>query len=268
MANSDDEDWREEVEYAVGTIRIGTDLTFQIRQMEELSLAGSLSMLSEMRETTSEISGQRIWPGSYLLAEFVHAHPNIVARKRVLELGAGTGLVSLVSRLVGAKSVVATDGDADVVKDILAWNVQNNLSKNTTGQNSPGSIGTTSLWWGDESSNGVFRERFGVDKFDVVVAGDVLYKSELVTLLLATINTWLSASGAFYLCHIPRADVSHEMLQRELTAAGLSFDIIQDYVAKGIQAATVARLPEDCAMDDVIKAKIYRIAHPEHNVSV
>ncbi|RHY16833.1 hypothetical protein DYB37_005096 [Aphanomyces astaci] len=256
MASSDDEDWREEVEYAVGTIRVGTDLQFEIRQMEELSLAGSLSMLSEMRETTSEISGQRIWPGSYLLAEYVHANPDIVTGKRVLELGAGTGLVSLVARLAGATSAIATDGDLDVVTDILAWNVQNNAATNAT----LGSIDTTSLWWGDASSNEAFRDRFGSNPFDVIVAGDVLYKGELVPLLLSTVLKWMhTAHGTFFLCHIPRADVSHEVLQHELLAHGFSFEVVLDHAAIGTQDA--ARLPTDCAIDDVIKAKVYRIIH-------
>ncbi|CAK4127623.1 unnamed protein product [Aphanomyces euteiches] len=241
----DEEDWREEVEYALSTIRIGTTLTFEIRQMEELSLAASLSMLTEMTETTSEISGQRIWPGSYLLAEFVHEHPELVANKRVLELGAGTGLVSLVANLAGTRAAIATDGDMSVVTDILEWNVQHNAPPSST-------IDTASLWWGDNSSSGEFRRRFGDELFDIVVAGDVLYKGELVPLLLTTVKEWLHPEGIFVLCHIPRADVSHEVLQRELTSHGFKWTLLQE-------AAQAGRLPEDCSMDDVKKAKVYRI---------
>ncbi|KAF0720485.1 Aste57867_278 [Aphanomyces stellatus] len=249
---SDDDDWREEVEYALSTIRIGAALRFQIRQMEELSLAGSLSMLSEMRETTSEISGQRIWPGSYLLAEYIHAHTALVAGKRVLELGAGTGLVSLVAQLAGAPTVVATDGDMGVVTDILAWNVDHNAAVSS-------GIHTSSLWWGDAASSDTFRGRFGAAPFDVVLAGDVLYKGELVPLLLATVKAWMDpAHGTFFLCHIPRADVSHEVLQAALTAHGFVFSVLQD-------VADAAQLPEDCSMDDVKKAKVYRIALPPSN---
>ncbi|OQR88421.1 hypothetical protein ACHHYP_06825 [Achlya hypogyna] len=243
-SDSEDEGWRDCVEYGLSTIRIGSDLRFRIRQMEELSLAASFSMLSEMTATSSEISGQRIWPGSYLLAEYLHANKDLVAGKRTLELGAGTGLVSLVARLDGAASLVATDGDLEVVNDILTWNVQTNAPDATN-------LHTTSLWWGDEASNTAFAERFGSALFDRVLAGDVLYKGELVPLLLASVKTWLKSDGTFLLCHIPRADVSHDVLQSALAAHGFAFGITTKLARDN--------LPDDCAVDDAKRALLYTI---------
>ncbi|EQC36495.1 hypothetical protein SDRG_05947 [Saprolegnia diclina VS20] len=245
-SDSEDEGWRDCVEYGLSTIRIGRDLRFRIRQMEELSLAASFSMLSEMKATSSEISGQRIWPGSYLLAEYLHAHADIVAAKRVLELGAGTGLASLVSRLAGASDLVATDGDLEVVNDVLAWNVQSNAPDATN-------LHTASLWWGDAASNAAFAERFGDHRFDVLIAGDVLYKGELVPLLLSTVRTWLAPHGRFVLCHIPRADVSHDVLQAALTSHGFRFTTTT--------TLDRANLPDDCALDDAKRAILYDIVY-------
>ncbi|OQR96905.1 hypothetical protein THRCLA_07131 [Thraustotheca clavata] len=249
-SDSEDEGWRDCVEYGLSTIAIGTDLRFRIRQMEELSLAASFSMLSEMKATSSEISGQRIWPGSYLLAEYVHANKDLVANKRVLELGAGTGLVSLVAQIAGATNVVATDGDVEVVKEILAWNIANNAKAD-------GNVKAASLFWGNSTSSAAFQEQFGKDLFDVIVAGDVLYKGELIPLLLASVKEWLQPNGIFVLCHIPRADVSHEVLQKALTEQNMAFAITTKLMR--------TNLPEDCTVDDAKRALLYHITLPKHN---
>ena len=45
--------------------------------------------------------------------------------KNVLEIGAGTGLVSAVMSMLGAKEVIATDGDA-LLLPLLKKNIQKN----------------------------------------------------------------------------------------------------------------------------------------------
>lgn len=52
--------------------------------------------------------GACVYPGAYVLAEFLCANPHIVREKSVLELGSGTGLVSVVCASLGAARVTAT----------------------------------------------------------------------------------------------------------------------------------------------------------------
>ena len=61
-----------------------------------------------------------------------------VKDKNVLELGAGVGFTSLVSNALGAKSVLITDGNADVLRLADA-----NIELNSKG----GKVGTARLQW-------------------------------------------------------------------------------------------------------------------------
>lgn len=51
------------------------------------------------------------WAGGQALARYVIDHPDTVAGKRVLDLGAGSGLVAIAAALSGAAPVVAADPD-------------------------------------------------------------------------------------------------------------------------------------------------------------
>jgi predicted nicotinamide N-methyase len=52
------------------------------------------------------------WAGGQALARYVLDHPASVADKRVLDLGAGSGLVGIAAALAGASPVTAADIDA------------------------------------------------------------------------------------------------------------------------------------------------------------
>lgn len=51
------------------------------------------------------------WPGGLALARHLAAHPQLVAGKTVLDLGAGSGLLAIAAALAGAQSVTACDTD-------------------------------------------------------------------------------------------------------------------------------------------------------------
>ena len=51
------------------------------------------------------------WPGGQALARYVLDHPEVVAGRTVLDLGAGSGLVAVAAAMAGAASVIASDVD-------------------------------------------------------------------------------------------------------------------------------------------------------------
>jgi predicted nicotinamide N-methyase len=60
-----------------------------------------------------------LWGGGLALARYVLDHPATVAGRRVLDLGAGSGLVGIAAAKSGAKQVVAADIDRYAVTSIV-----------------------------------------------------------------------------------------------------------------------------------------------------
>ena len=106
--DSDSELELEEKQFTIGAH------TFQVHVVGELPLE-TLFALESKRD---EISGQRAWPGSLLLAAEVAARPSIVADRAVVELGAGAGLCAMVAARRGARRTAAPAG-VDRCRDLL-----------------------------------------------------------------------------------------------------------------------------------------------------
>jgi predicted nicotinamide N-methyase len=93
-------------------------------------------------------TGLRTWEACLRLAHFLYRNQDLIQGKNVLELGAGTGFLSIFCLLVlGAKNVVATDGNEQVL-DGLRENIALNRSSFVK-LNCPEPI-TKKLYWGDD----------------------------------------------------------------------------------------------------------------------
>lgn len=81
-----------------------------------------------IKEST-DLYGAVLWPSAMVLCHFLETNrdQHNLTDKNVIELGAGTGLVSIVSSLLGAK-VTSTD-----LPDLLG-NLQYNVTRNTKGR--------------------------------------------------------------------------------------------------------------------------------------
>jgi predicted nicotinamide N-methyase len=108
-----------------------------------------------------------VWPSSEVLAHLLFDYQ--VAGKRILEVGCGIGLASLVLNYRLA-DISATDQHPEV-EHFLRENVQLNSGKE---------IPFTRTGWGDEDS--------GLGEFDLVIGSDLLYQGDHVELLAGFIN--------------------------------------------------------------------------------
>lgn len=92
-------------------IQIG-DTTFSVAQVQRGELDGTHG------------TGATVWPASVVLLKFLQRHADTLIRgKRIVDLGAGTGVTSIAAAILGASHCVCTDGEDAVVR--LAWeNIQ------------------------------------------------------------------------------------------------------------------------------------------------
>ncbi|KAG0377427.1 Protein-lysine methyltransferase mettl21c [Mortierella sp. AD032] len=83
------------------------------RSPERLFLFQGQSVFIQQRldekVTIDQNTGNVVWDGAYLMSKFLESHIGNLQGKSCLELGAGTGLVSIVAWLLGATHVLATD---------------------------------------------------------------------------------------------------------------------------------------------------------------
>lgn len=83
--------------------------------------------------SASGTTGCRTWDAALRLGTFLVSLPGrkLVNGKDVIELGAGTGFLSLLcAKYLGARHVLATDGDARVIEDLKETAMVNSLDKN------------------------------------------------------------------------------------------------------------------------------------------
>lgn len=157
----------------------------------------------------SKGTGAALWSAAIGLARFLEGRfgtaPPPLAGCRVLELGCGTGLVSLCLACLGA-DVVATD-IPQCLDSHTRPNVATNLERLGPEQ-VRGSVDVRELTWGQTP-----LDEFGQD-WDLVVASDVIYRAEHVPLLLDTLRGVLGPRATGY--------VAYDLRGREGVAAFLA----------------------------------------------
>jgi predicted nicotinamide N-methyase len=139
----------------------------------ELKLHLASEVIALWRKTEEELAEIGVpppywafaWAGGQALARYLLDHPDIVKDKRVLDFGAGSGLVALAAARAGARHVTAADIDPFALAAIARNAAVNRVDVETTGEDV---IGTA-------------------DRFDLILVGDMCYERPLAERLM----TWL-----------------------------------------------------------------------------
>lgn len=131
-----------------------------------------------------------LWPSAVALARsLVRYDPEALVGKRVVELGCGVGLPSVVAMACGAR-VIATD-HYEAALDFVLYNARVNLKDQEPE--------TRLLDWH-------VPETEGLGPFDLILAADVLYEPRNVPALAALIPTLLATGGEVLLTDPGRKD--------------------------------------------------------------
>lgn len=141
----------------------------------------------------SATEAQHLWNGGKFTADYFEKDPALVKDKSILELGAASGLPSLVAAILGARRVIMTDfPDADLIQ-----NMQKNIDECDSTCQPAGSICKTIsavgfIWGGVPErllSAGMPASSSQEDgKFDVLVLADLMFRHAEHPALVKTIK--------------------------------------------------------------------------------
>jgi predicted nicotinamide N-methyase len=129
----------------------------------------------------SGTTGLRTWEAALHLGNYLCANSSILVQgKSILELGAGTGYVSILcAEHLGASHVLATDGSDDVVSSLSTNFYLNNLQDSAK-------IEGKELKWGHALIGGEHPEWNGGRKIDLVLGADLTYDGSGIPALVST----------------------------------------------------------------------------------
>ncbi|KAF2401577.1 hypothetical protein EJ06DRAFT_349372 [Trichodelitschia bisporula] len=162
---------------------------------------GAVDLLIHEPALTEDNLGFKTWAASYLLAKRLHIDGIVVESGRMLELGAGTGLVGIAAGAVFGAEVVLSD-----LPEIVGNLAQNVATNATVVEARGGSVSAAVLDWRDPKVLvGHGEERVGqTELFPVILAADSIYTPEHPALLARAVATWLApTAGARVLVELP-----------------------------------------------------------------
>lgn len=146
-----------------------------------------------------------------------------------------------------ANRVVLTDGDEEAM-ELLHRNLADPYN-----DIDPSRVKATFLRWNEDLEIFDAWCRTEVDDpiFDMIVAGDVMYKKELPALFFETAKRYLSpVGGILWLCHVPRSTVSQQVVKDAAVAAGFHIEAVD---------TSSVEVNSDCPKFDLDRAVVYRI---------
>lgn len=141
----------------------------------ELHLAGPRSGLSRLQRLNPDFMvpyWAHLWGGGRALVRFLGERPELVAGRRVLDLGCGSGVVAIAAARAGAAQVLAIDIDPYAV-------VATGLNASRNG------VAVTSLL-GDAT-------RASLPEVEIILVGDVFYDFGLAQRMTAYLDGCLAA---------------------------------------------------------------------------
>ncbi|KAI1098376.1 FAM86A protein [Jackrogersella minutella] len=143
----------------------------------QVTLLESRSLISALGTT-----GLRTWEAALHLGQFLSANPSIIRGKHILELGAGTGYLSILcAKFLAAKSVISSDGSEDVVANLPESFFLNGLQGSDR-------IHAVEVKWG-HTLVGAEDERWNDGRpIDVVLGADVTYDKTVIPMLIQTLE--------------------------------------------------------------------------------
>jgi predicted nicotinamide N-methyase len=137
--------------------------------------------------------------------QFIFAQPQRVAGARVVELGAGLGVTSILLEKMGCcRRVLATDGCPDTVA-LFQENMRDNACDEAV-------LVAKELMWGEGA-----EEEEDVGAYDVILASDVIYEKEAIVPLLNSMEVGTTTIDVMH--HAPYIITPTDMRSRSFLSS-------------------------------------------------
>lgn len=178
--------------------------TFPALNTPTITILESASLLSG-----SGTTGLRTWEAALHLSNYISINPQRISDKTILELGCGTGFISILcAKYLLAKQVLATDGSPETLSLMNTSLFLNNLTDaiTPTVSQSTNKTSTCELMWGHMLPTGEFETfpeffssktprssststtRSDQTPLDLILAADVIYSPAVIPSLIATLE--------------------------------------------------------------------------------
>ncbi|KAL2355763.1 putative methyltransferase-domain-containing protein [Cryomyces antarcticus] len=178
------------------------DEDMQVERTKQVTLLEWRSVLG-----SSGTTGLRTWEaalhlGSYLLSSHAGHNGFAATGKNVVELGAGTGYVSvLCAKHLGARHVTATDGADEVVEALASNAFINKLDERNV-------LEPKVLRWGSSLVGSWVEENIADHPYDLALGADVTYDEAAIPSLVSTLRDLFELRPA--LCVLISATIRNE----------------------------------------------------------
>lgn len=130
----------------------------------------------------SGTTGHRTWEAALHLGQYLCANPSIVKHKRVLELGAGTGYLSILcANYLASNHVIVSDGSDEVLNNLPDNFFLNQLQDS-------GRVTPMDIKWG-HALVGTEEDKWnGGRAVDTVLGADITYDARVMPALIGTLR--------------------------------------------------------------------------------
>ncbi|CAM1509397.1 Fc.00g031360.m01.CDS01 [Cosmosporella sp. VM-42] len=194
-------------------------------------------------------TGLRTWEAGLHLGTYLCQNASIVKGKRVLELGAGTGLISILcANFLGSTHVIASDGADDVINNLPEAFFLNHLQNSSR-------IKPMELKWG-HALMGTEEEKWnGGQPVDVVLGADITYDHRASPALVATLLDLFSLypTVEVYIASTQRNEKTSRVFLDKCQENGLLVEDLQYEVPK-------REMQEGPFYDDKVAIRICRVS--------
>jgi len=170
-----------------------------------------IKLLEDKSMISKGTTGLRTWEASLRLSEYFLQKPELCRGKNIIELGAGIGLLSLICAKLGAKSVIATDVNPDVIER-LNLNIESN--RNILNKENLTIPQARKLDWNEKNLDITLY-----NCLDLIICADVIYNPENIEPLVNILSLFLNAipSITIILCNPLRQQSTYDLFLEQLS---------------------------------------------------